>query len=106
MLNHEASTNTYSILIDPQIIENHLTRVDEKNYIQVNSTKLTWTPFVLSQDRLAHLLGENPKLTIKNVDDESMDIDIDWDNKWLFLFYMLNVIIEKDKLESGHHFAN
>ncbi|KAG1138699.1 hypothetical protein G6F37_011685 [Rhizopus arrhizus] len=77
MLNHDASTNTYSILIDPQIIENHLTYVDQKNYIQVNSTKLTWTPFVLSQDRLAHLLGENPKLTIKNVDDESMDIDID-----------------------------
>ena len=65
MLNHDASTNTYSILINPQIIENHLTYVDQKNYIQVNSTKLTWTPFVLSQDRLAHLLSENLKLTIK-----------------------------------------
>jgi hypothetical protein len=58
MLNHDPLTNTYSIIIDPKTIEDHLNHVDQKGYVQVNPTKLTWTPFILSKDRLSQLLSE------------------------------------------------
>ncbi|KAI8646127.1 acyl-CoA N-acyltransferase [Parasitella parasitica] len=65
----------YSITVDSQMIQNHLANLNKKNYARVNPEKLTWTPFVLSRDRLAALLGQT-KVTIKNVD-ESTDVDVD-----------------------------
>ncbi|KAI9258248.1 acyl-CoA N-acyltransferase [Sporodiniella umbellata] len=76
MLIHCPITQSYSLSLPPQLIDAHLTRVDQKHQLQVDQNKLTWTPFVLSKDRLAILLGENPKLTVKN-SDEAMDVDID-----------------------------
>lgn len=75
MIHHDKVKGEYSIIVNPQVIKDHLTNLRKKNYARVNPEKLTWTPFVLSKDRLAALLGQT-KVTIKNVD-ESTDVDVD-----------------------------
>ncbi|KAL9543752.1 hypothetical protein PS6_009119 [Mucor atramentarius] len=75
MIQHDKVKGEYSIVVNPQVIKDHLTNLRKKNYARVNPEKLTWTPFVLSKDRLAALLGQT-KVTIKNVD-ESTDVDVD-----------------------------
>ncbi|GAN09910.1 hypothetical protein MAM1_0302c09443 [Mucor ambiguus] len=75
MIQHDKVKGEYSIVVNPQVIKNHLDNLRKKDYARVNPEKLTWTPFVLSKDRLAALLGQT-KVTIKNVD-ESTDVDVD-----------------------------
>ncbi|OAD08665.1 hypothetical protein MUCCIDRAFT_136821, partial [Mucor lusitanicus CBS 277.49] len=75
MIRHDKVKGEYSIVVNPQAIKDHLANLRKKDYARVNPEKLTWTPFVLSKDRLAALLGQT-KVTIKNVD-ESTDVDVD-----------------------------
>ncbi|KAK4521856.1 uncharacterized protein ATC70_004394 [Mucor velutinosus] len=75
MIQHDKVKGEYSIVVNSQAIKNHLANLQKKDYARVNPEKLTWTPFVLSKDRLAALLGQT-KVTIKNVD-ESTDVDVD-----------------------------
>lgn len=74
MIQYDKLTKHYSMSLDMKTIKEHLLRIDEKNYLRIDPEKLTWTPFVLSRDRLAVLLGQT-KLTIKNTD-ESTDVDV------------------------------
>jgi hypothetical protein len=74
MIQYDKLTKHYSIKLDIKTIKEHLKRVDEKNYSRIDPEKLTWTPFVLSRDRLAVLLGQT-KITIKNTD-ESTDVEV------------------------------
>ncbi|KAI9257071.1 acyl-CoA N-acyltransferase [Helicostylum pulchrum] len=74
MIQYDKLTKHYSLLLDIPTIKAHLCNLDKKNYSRIDPDKLTWTPFVLSRDRLAVLLGQ-AKATIKNVD-ESSDVDI------------------------------
>lgn len=74
MLRSDKGTGKLSIIINAQVIRAHLDKLDKKNYIRVNPEKLTWTPFVLSRDRLAALLGQK-KVTIKD-NDESADVEV------------------------------
>jgi hypothetical protein len=71
MIQHDKETNKYTIVMDIPQIRLHLQSLDKKNYVSVDPEKLTWTPFILSRDRLAPLLN-----TIKNTD-ESNDVHID-----------------------------
>ncbi|KAI8390145.1 acyl-CoA N-acyltransferase [Blakeslea trispora] len=75
MIHHNKLTKQYSLAINPQVIKTHLHNLKQRNYLQLKPEKLKWTPFMLSQDRLAALLGHT-KLTIKDTD-ESNDVDID-----------------------------
>jgi hypothetical protein len=75
MIHYDKLSKYYSIVIDVQAIKQHLANLDKKNYSRIDPDKLTWTPFVLSRDRLANLLGQR-KLTIKNIDDESTDVEV------------------------------
>ncbi|KAI7906059.1 acyl-CoA N-acyltransferase [Cokeromyces recurvatus] len=74
MIQYDKDTKRYSLVIDWKQIEDYIKKMDEKNYLRVDAEKLTWTPFVLSRDRLAALLGQAKK-TIKDID-ESVDVDI------------------------------
>lgn len=74
MIKYDKVTAQYSIILDLPAIKAHLSNIENKNYSRVDPDKLTWTPFVLSRDRLAVLLGQT-KSTIKNID-ESTDVDV------------------------------
>lgn len=74
MIQYDKISKHYSIILDIKAIKTHLSNIDKKNYSRVDPDKLTWTPFVLSRDRLAVLLGQT-KSTIKNID-ESTDVDV------------------------------
>lgn len=74
MIQYDKLTKRYSIALDVKAIKFHLDNIDKRNYSRVDPDKLTWTPFVLSRDRLAVLLGQT-KSTIKNID-ESTDVDV------------------------------
>lgn len=74
MIQYDKLTKHYSLVLDIPTIKSHLVNLDKKNYSRIDPDKLTWTPFVLSRDRLAILLGQ-AKATIKNID-ESKDVDI------------------------------
>lgn len=71
MIQQDKETNKYKIIMDLPRIRMHLQSLESKNYILVDPEKLTWTPFILSKDRLAPLLN-----TVKDID-ESADVDID-----------------------------
>ncbi|KAI7888995.1 acyl-CoA N-acyltransferase [Mucor mucedo] len=74
MIKYDKVTAQYSLILDVKTIKAHLSNIEKKNYSRVDPDKLTWTPFVLSRDRLAVLLGQT-KSTIKNID-ESTDVDV------------------------------
>jgi hypothetical protein len=74
MIRYDKETDKYSIVINAQVIQAHLDNLDKKNYMRVDPEKLTWTPFVLSRDRLQALLGQ-AKVTIKD-GDESTDVEV------------------------------
>lgn len=74
MIHYDKLSKQYSIVLNVQAIKTHVDNLDKKNYSRIDPDKLTWTPFVLSRDRLANLLGQT-KLTIKNVD-ESNDVEV------------------------------
>ncbi|KAI8374081.1 acyl-CoA N-acyltransferase [Choanephora cucurbitarum] len=75
MIHYDKITKHYSLAINPQVIKAHLHTLQQRNYLQLKPDKLKWSPFMLSRDRLAVLLGQT-KLTIKD-SDESNDVDID-----------------------------
>lgn len=75
MIQYDKLTKNYSIVLDIKTINKHLQTLRDKNYARIDPEKLTWTPFVLSRDRLAVLLGQT-KLTIKDTD-ESPDVEVD-----------------------------
>ncbi|KAI8990297.1 acyl-CoA N-acyltransferase [Pilobolus umbonatus] len=75
MLFYDKATKKYSIAVDMDTIRHHLNEINKKNHIKLNPDKLTWTPFILSRDRLAVLLGQT-KHTIKHTD-ETADVDVE-----------------------------
>lgn len=75
MIQYDNVTKQYSLALDLDSIKQYLADLDKKNYSRVDPHKLTWTPFVFSRDRLAVLLGQTTKSTIKNID-ESTDVDV------------------------------
>jgi MOZ/SAS family len=58
MLCKDKVTGKYQIDIHGQTLEEHAKKMAQKNYIQIVPEKLTWTPFVLSKERLASITGE------------------------------------------------
>ncbi|KAI9287215.1 acyl-CoA N-acyltransferase [Umbelopsis sp. AD052] len=58
MLFKDKVTGKYQIDIHDQTLEEHAKKLAQKNYIQIVPEKLTWTPFVLSKERLASITGE------------------------------------------------
>lgn len=58
----ENETKQYYLQVDHDIIRQHLKQLDLRGYPEVDPVKLTWTPYVLSRDRLAALT--NPESTI------------------------------------------
>ncbi|CAO3646296.1 unnamed protein product [Cunninghamella echinulata] len=69
----EDISTTYKFNIDVKLINEHLKKIDDKNFPTVDPSKLMWTPFALSRDRLAVLMGQQ---TIKNSEDEHLDVDV------------------------------
>ncbi|KAI8335403.1 acyl-CoA N-acyltransferase [Chlamydoabsidia padenii] len=67
-----SSADSYQLEINVDLINSHITKVDSRQLPRVNPSKLTWTPFALSRDRLAVLMGQQ---TIKN-QDEHTDVDV------------------------------
>ena len=74
MIQYDKLTKHYSVVLDTKAIQQHNEAMKAKNHARINPEKLTWTPFVLSRDRLAVLLGDT-KLTIKSTD-ESTDVEV------------------------------
>ncbi|CAM0139230.1 unnamed protein product [Umbelopsis sp. WA50703] len=58
MLHENKVTGTYELCIQDTAIEQHLQKVAQRNYLKVTPENLTWTPFVLSRERLANITGE------------------------------------------------
>lgn len=58
MLVQDKVTGKYQINIQGQTLEDHAKKMVQKNYIQIVPEKLTWTPFILSKERLASITGE------------------------------------------------
>lgn len=58
MIHKDSTTNKYSIAIDLEHIQSHLQKLDAKSYVRVDPEKLTWTPFILSRDRLAPIINQ------------------------------------------------
>lgn len=73
----ESSTegDTYQLQVDNDLINSHIAKVDSRQLPRVDPSKLTWTPFALSRDRLAVLMGQQ---TLKN-QDEQMEVDVTGD---------------------------
>ncbi|KAI8100187.1 acyl-CoA N-acyltransferase, partial [Halteromyces radiatus] len=63
---------SYRLEMDMDVINAHIKKMDERCLPHVDPSKLTWTPFALSRDRLAVLMGQQ---TIKN-GEEHLDVDI------------------------------
>ncbi|KAI8059105.1 acyl-CoA N-acyltransferase [Gongronella butleri] len=66
----------YRLVLDPKVMAAHLKKIDDKHFRTIDPKKLTWTPFALSRDRLAVLMGQK---TIKNGEDEQHDVDVTGD---------------------------
>ncbi|CAO3589876.1 unnamed protein product [Absidia cylindrospora] len=66
------SSQPYELHINLETINAHINKMDKRQLPRVNPSKLTWTPFALSRDRLAVLMGQQ---TIKN-GEEHLDVDI------------------------------
>jgi hypothetical protein len=58
MLFQDKATGKYQINLHGQTLEEHAKKMVQKNYIQIVPEKLTWTPFILSKERLASITGE------------------------------------------------
>ncbi|KAI8983945.1 acyl-CoA N-acyltransferase [Mycotypha africana] len=61
----------HSILLNLDAMKAHLKKLDRKNYLKLNPDKLTWTPFVLSRDRLAALLASSSPNNSSDKDDNT-----------------------------------
>ncbi|KAI8381139.1 acyl-CoA N-acyltransferase [Radiomyces spectabilis] len=73
MIRFDTDLDRYVLEIDCKVIREHLQKVEGRGYPTVDPAKLTWTPFVLSRDRLAMLLEH--QRTIKD-GEEAADVDI------------------------------
>ncbi|KAG0168011.1 hypothetical protein DFQ28_005918 [Apophysomyces sp. BC1034] len=73
MIRWDDTTNQFILEINQGIVEAHAHKMEQKQLPAVDPAKLTWTPFVLSRDRLAVLMGQTK--TIKN-QDEDVEVDI------------------------------
>ena len=58
MLCKDEKTGSYQLNIQDRVLDEHALKVAHKNYVQIIPDKLTWTPFVLSKERLASLTGK------------------------------------------------
>ncbi|KAG2179177.1 hypothetical protein INT43_002027, partial [Umbelopsis isabellina] len=58
MFRENKATGAYELCIRDTVIEQHLQKVAQRKYLKVNPENLTWTPFVLSRERLANITGE------------------------------------------------
>lgn len=58
MFRENKETGAYELCIRDKVIEQHLQKVAQRKYLKVNPENLTWTPFVLSRERLANITGE------------------------------------------------
>ncbi|GAB5585739.1 Histone acetyltransferase [Umbelopsis nana] len=58
MLCKDENTGSYQLNIQDRVLDEHALKVAHKNYVQIIPDKLTWTPFVLSKERLASLTGK------------------------------------------------
>lgn len=58
MLSMNEEDGTYHISVLEKALHEHAQKFAQKNYLQIMPEKLTWTPFVLSKERLANLTGE------------------------------------------------
>ncbi|SAL99257.1 hypothetical protein [Absidia glauca] len=67
--------DTYQLQVDEDLINSHIAKVDSRQLPRVDPSKLTWTPFALSRDRLAVLMGQQ---TLKN-QDEQTEVDVTGD---------------------------
>ncbi|KAF7732573.1 hypothetical protein EC973_003320 [Apophysomyces ossiformis] len=73
MIRWDDTMKTYVLEINQSIIEAHMQKMEQKQLPSVDPAKLMWTPFVLSRDRLAVLMGQTK--TVKNQDEDG-DVDV------------------------------
>jgi len=58
MLSMNEDDRTYHISVSEKALHEHAQKFAQKDYLQIMPEKLTWTPFVLSKERLANLTGD------------------------------------------------
>lgn len=75
MLKRDAQKRYY-LEVNPEVIDAHLRKVEQRKLPRVDPSKLTWTPFVLSRDRLASLMGQQ---TVTKDTEETADVDVTGD---------------------------
>jgi hypothetical protein len=59
MLSYDENQQMYIITPNMQVIEEHMEKQKDKDYLTVQPKKLMWTPFVLSRDRLASTIDSH-----------------------------------------------
>lgn len=59
MLSYDENQQMYIITPNMQVIEEHMKKQTDKDYLSVQPKNLMWTPFVLSRDRLASTIDSH-----------------------------------------------
>ncbi|ORX53643.1 hypothetical protein DM01DRAFT_1407782 [Hesseltinella vesiculosa] len=76
LVHHAKDHPPYQLLIDQTVVQAHLKKIQDRKFRTVDAKKLSWTPFALSRDRLAVLMGQK---TIKRGEDEQVEVDVTGD---------------------------